>query len=88
MTNISSKLPQPENNNSSDAELDEAIFSFGNIQAELNYGQAKTALKNLVSRLDLTSQEMSGLESEIADLETMLGKLEDMVVQIAAFGMV
>ena len=88
MTNITSKLPQPENNNSSDAELDEAIFSFGNIQAELNYGQAKTALKNLVSRLDLTSQEMSGLESEIADLETMLEKLEDMVVQIAAFGMV
>ena len=88
MTNITSKLPQPENNNSSDAELDEAIFSFGNIQAELNYGQAKTALKTLVTSLDLTSQELSGLESEIADLETMLGKLEDMVVQIAAFGMV
>ncbi|BAZ28492.1 hypothetical protein NIES4074_09250 [Cylindrospermum sp. NIES-4074] len=69
-------------------ELDSAIFTFEDIQTELNYKQAKTALRNLVSNLDLSPQEKSGLEAEIADLETMLGKLECMVVQIAAFGMV
>ncbi len=69
-------------------ELDSAIFTFDDIQTELNYQQAKTALRHLVSNLDLTPQEKSGLEVEIADLESMLGKLEQMVVQIAAFGMV
>ncbi|MBD2390736.1 GTP-binding protein [Aphanizomenon flos-aquae NRERC-008] len=69
-------------------ELDSAIFTFDDIQAELNYKQAKTALKNLVNNLDLSPGEKLGLEVEIHDLETMLDKLESMVVQIAAFGMV
>lgn len=69
-------------------ELDSAIFTFDDIQAELNYKQAKTALRNLVNNLDLSPGEKSGLEAEIHDLETMLDKLESMVVQIAAFGMV
>ncbi|MDM9381662.1 GTP-binding protein [Chlorogloeopsis sp. ULAP01] len=69
-------------------ELDNAIFSFEDIQAELNYKQAQTALRNLVASFDLTSEEEAGLEVEIGDLETMLGKLDRMVVQIAAFGMV
>ncbi|BAZ24419.1 small GTP-binding protein domain-containing protein [Kalymmatonema gypsitolerans NIES-4073] len=69
-------------------ELDSAIFTFDDIQAELNYKQARTALQNLVGHLDLTQEEKNGLETEIADLETMLSKLERMVVQIAAFGMV
>lgn len=87
---MTSTLPQPENSHTPnwEEELDSAIFTFKDIQAELNYTQAKTALRNLVSNLDLTTQEKSGLEAEIADLETMLGKLESMVVQIAAFGMV
>lgn len=87
---MTSKLPQPDRNNSDnwEEELDQAIFTFADIQAELNYTQAKTALRNLVNNLDLTTQEKSGLEAEITDLETMLGKLENMVVQIAAFGMV
>jgi small GTP-binding protein len=69
-------------------ELDNAIFSFDEIQTELNYQRAQTALRNLANNLDLTPQEQRGLESEIADLETMLGKLDNMVLQIAAFGMV
>ncbi|MDB9329354.1 GTP-binding protein, partial [Nodularia spumigena CS-591/04] len=69
-------------------ELDSAIFSFEDIQRSLDYKQAQTALRNLVTNLDLTPQEKSGLENELADLETMLGKLDSMVVQIAAFGMV
>jgi GTPase len=96
---MTSTLPVPEPDQSDSAnteanslsweeELDSAIFSFEDIQTELNYKQAQTALRNLVANLDLTPQEKTGLETEIADLETMLGKLDRMVVQIAAFGMV
>ncbi len=70
------------------AELDEAVFSFDEIQSELNYKQAREALQELVSKLDLTPQERSGLEIEIQSLESMLHKLDQMVIQIAVFGMV
>jgi GTPase len=69
-------------------EMDKAIFSFDEIQTELNYRQAQTALRNMVKNLDLTPTEQQGLENEINDLENMLSKLDRMVVQIAAFGMV
>ncbi|MBD2443171.1 DUF697 domain-containing protein [Dolichospermum sp. FACHB-1091] len=82
MNNIPKSFPNREE------ELDSAIFTFDDIQAELNYKQAKTALRNLVNNLDLSPGEKLGLEAEIHDLETMLDKLESMVVQIAAFGMV
>ncbi|BAY40996.1 small GTP-binding protein domain-containing protein [Nostoc sp. NIES-2111] len=87
---MTSTLPEPHHSDSPnwEEELDSAIFSFEDIQAELNYKQAQSALRNLVDNIDLSSQEKAGLESEIADLETMLGKLDSMVVQIAAFGMV
>lgn len=94
---MTSTLPDPhhddlpntgENPLNWEEQLDSAIFTFEDIQAELNYKQARTALQNLVASLDLTPQEKDGLEMEIADLETMLLKLERMVVQIAAFGMV
>ena len=78
----------PESIPNWEEELDNVIFTFDDIQAELNYKQAKTALRNLVNNIDLSSTEKSGLEAEIHDLETMLDKLESMVVQIAAFGMV
>jgi GTP-binding protein Era len=71
-----------------DQELDEAISGFDQIQTELNYRQAQATLRELVEKLDLTAQERSGLESEIHGLETMLEKLDRLVVQIAAFGMV
>lgn len=78
----------PLNSIDLDEELDSAIFGFEDIQAELNYKQAQTALQDLVAKLDLTPQERTGLETEIEQLQTMLGNLERKVVQIAAFGMV
>lgn len=69
-------------------ELDEVIFSFEEITAEINYKQAQDSLRNLVHHIDLTAEEQSGLESEIDYLTAMLDKLEQSVVQIAAFGMV
>lgn len=81
-----SNLPLPDS--AIDADLDNAIWSFGDIQAQLNYKQAQTALRELITKLDLTPQERHPLEAEIAQLETMLDNLERQVVQIAAFGMV
>lgn len=78
----------PDTDKSFDQELEEAILGFDEIQTELNYRQAQTTLQNLVKNLDLTPQERSGLESELTGLETMLDKLDRLVVQIAAFGMV
>ncbi|ELR96776.1 GTP-binding protein [Gloeocapsa sp. PCC 73106] len=69
-------------------ELDRILASFETIQGELNYQQAQDALGALVSNLDLTPREKIGLEGEIAHLSAMLAKLEQSVVQIAAFGMV
>lgn len=89
--------PTPHSNDSAatplnplnlDEEMDHAILTFEDIQAELNYKQAQTALRDLVANLDLTSQERTGLEAEIDQLETMLENLERRVVQIAVFGMV
>ncbi len=88
---MTSKFPSPQSQNNdsfSTEELDKAIFTFEEIQAELHYKQAKTALRSMVENLDLSSEETLGLEMEIADLETMLSKLETMKIQIAAFGMV
>lgn len=69
-------------------ELDEAIFTVEDIQAELNYRQAQTALRELVDHLDLTPQERRGLEPEIGGLTALLSKLDHQVVHIAVFGMV
>lgn len=74
--------------NCNSEEIDSCIFSFAEIQAELNYKQAQKSLRDLVSNLDLTSTEQAGLESEIDHLAAMLDKLEQSIVQIAAFGMV
>jgi GTPase len=70
------------------AELEETILSFSDIQAELNYRQAQTVLRDLVHTLDLTPVERQGLETEVDRLDTMLDKLDRQVVQIAVFGMV
>jgi GTP-binding protein Era len=50
----------PESIPNWEEELDNVIFTFDDIQAELNYKQAKTALKNLVNNLDLSAAEKSG----------------------------
>jgi GTPase len=68
--------------------LDETIQEFETIQADLNYRQAQNSLQQLIQKLDLTPRERSGLEAEIADLQGMLTKLDNQVVQIAVFGMV
>ncbi len=89
MTNlVSDSNPDNLSSTNLDQELDSAIFSFKEIQAELNYKQATDALRELVDNLDLEPQEREGLDSEIEGLATMLDKLERSVVQIAAFGMV
>jgi hypothetical protein len=78
-------LSNEEAKNSSEIEQ---TFSFEAIAAELNYRQAQTSLRDLISNIDLTAEEQIGLESEIERLTQMLDKLEQSVVQIAAFGMV
>lgn len=92
MTTFSGSQKNLQNNatNSPDLEreLDNAIFSFTDIQEELNYKQAQTALREIVANLDLSPQEQAGLEPAINDLQNMLDKLERSVVQIAVFGMV
>lgn len=95
---MSAKIPDPPSPNYNNAtssnpadldrELDKAIFSFADIEAELNYKQAQTALRDIVANLDLSAQERAGLEPAIGDLQAMLDKLERSVVQIAVFGMV
>ncbi len=90
---MSNSEPLPDSSlnqeiNQENRELEEAILTFADIQADLNYKQAKDSLKELVTHLDLTAIEREGLEAEISSLETMLDKLERTVVQIAVFGMV
>jgi small GTP-binding protein len=69
-------------------DLEKTIISFAEIQGEINYKQAQNSLRNLLSQLDLTGEEQIGLETEIEHLAAMLDKLEQSIIQIAAFGMV
>ncbi len=69
-------------------ELDRTLFSLEEITTELNYRKAQNSLRDLVRNFDLTADEQIGLEVEIDRLTAMLDKLEQSVVQIAAFGMV
>ncbi len=92
-TNIQKNIPPPHNQNPApqhqgSQSLDEAMFDFGQIEAELNYKKAQDSLRELVRNLDLTPHEKSGLESQIQDLTDFLDKLENSVIQIAVFGMV
>lgn len=88
MTELTPNLGTSSNPDELNLELEEAILSFEDIQAELNYRQAQGALRDLVENLDLTPQERRGLEPEIGGLESMLDKLDRQVVHIAVFGMV
>jgi GTPase len=71
-----------------DSQLENTVADFSNLQADLNYQQAQTVLRELVSKLDLSPRERSGLETELTSLQTLLDKLDRQVVQIAVFGMV
>jgi small GTP-binding protein len=88
MTHRESLNPTPNSTPNVNAELEETILSFSDIQAELNYRQAQAVLRDLVQKLDLTPAERQGLETEVESLETMLDKLDRQVVHIAVFGMV
>ena len=69
-------------------DLAETLFNIEEITTELNYRKAQNSLRELISNIDLTAEEQAGLESEIEHLTQMLDKLEQSLVQIAAFGMV
>ena len=71
-----------------DEDWEQTILGFANLQGEINYRQAQQSLQNLVQNLDLKEEEKQGLESEVNHLTQMLQKLENSVIQIAAFGMV
>ena len=68
--------------------LSNTIEGFGTIQAERNYQQAQDTLRQILVNLDLSQRERCGLEVEIAELSTMLAKLDRAVFQVAVFGMV
>ncbi len=67
---------------------DSAIESLETIQSDRNYQQARETLREILANLDLSQREISGLEAEIAELKTMLAKLDRAVFQVAVFGMV
>ena len=69
-------------------EFENALISFEAIQEELNYQKAHNTLRDLVNHFDLSPREKQGLEQEIDHLSSMLEKLDNAVIQIAAFGMV
>ncbi len=64
------------------------IDSLNRWQAEINYQKAQESLRHVLLNLDLKEEEKRGLEAEIERLQLILQKLENSVVQIAAFGMV
>jgi GTPase len=68
--------------------LERTIEGFGTIQSERNYQQAQDTLRQILVNLDLSQRERCGLEAEIAELSTMLVKLDRAVFQVAVFGMV
>jgi GTP-binding protein Era len=76
------------NDNQNNAELDYIISDLEELTKDLNYKRAQNSLRDLVRNFDLTAEEQVGLEQEIDRLSAMLDKLEQSVVQIAAFGMV
>lgn len=70
------------------ADFDVTLDDLNRVQAELHYKQAQAALRQLLRNLDLSAEERAGLEAEIDRLADTLEKLEQSVVQIAAFGLV
>lgn len=69
-------------------EWETTIIDFANLQGEINYRQAQQSLRGLLDNLDLQPEEEIGLETEIGRLSSMLEKLDQSIIQIAAFGMV
>jgi len=87
-TNLQKFLNKMDSHSWQSQDLDNALKTFEAIQGEINYKHAQESLRNLVNRIDLSATEKAGLESEINQISKLIQKLEDSVVQIAAFGMV
>ncbi|MBD2260888.1 GTP-binding protein [Pseudanabaena sp. FACHB-2040] len=69
-------------------ELDQIVLDVQDLQVDLNYQRAQDVLRSLVSRLNLTDRERTGLEDALQSLNGLLSKLENTVVHIAVFGLV
>ena len=52
------------------------------------YQRAIAAVSQLIAKLDLSPREKAGLETEITHLHSVLDKLKNQVIHVAAFGMV
>ncbi|WP_017324480.1 GTP-binding protein [Synechococcus sp. PCC 7336] len=61
---------------------------WASLQDDLNFQRAKQSLRQLVVSLDLSDREKAGLERDLDDLEEFSTKLENNILQIAAFGRV
>ena len=71
-----------------ETDLEQALQDFSAMQEAINYQQAQQSLEALLQQLDLRPQEQQGLETEITQLEQILEKLDQQLIQIAAFGLV
>jgi len=88
-TNLTSSTDPTQSINFTDqTDFNQVLYSFEDIQADLNYRQARSAIRELVDKLDLSDRERYGLERELQGLEWTLNKLETAIVQIAVFGLV
>ncbi|NER80414.1 MAG: DUF697 domain-containing protein, partial [Leptolyngbya sp. SIO1D8] len=83
----SDPIPNPDSPDLAN-ELEQVVLDFENLQSELTYDQAKSTLQSLVDRLNLTPREASGLQQEVQRLSDLRQKLEQVVIQIAVFGLV
>ncbi|MEL6552472.1 MAG: DUF697 domain-containing protein [Cyanobacteria bacterium J06621_11] len=55
---------------------------------DAHYQEAIAAITKLITQLDLSARERSGLETDITHLNDVLKKLKNQVIHIAVFGMV
>ncbi|MGK7910835.1 MAG: GTP-binding protein [Synechococcus sp.] len=61
---------------------------WASLQDDLNFQRARESLHKLIASIDLNPAEKAGLERDLSELETFSSKLENEVIQIAAFGRV
>ncbi|MEM8716303.1 MAG: GTP-binding protein [Cyanobacteria bacterium P01_A01_bin.3] len=61
---------------------------WASLQDDLNFQRARDSLHKLIASIDLKPAEKAGLERDLSELENFSSKLENEVIQIAAFGRV
>ena len=87
-TDLPAPHPEDADWESVEAELDQLINEFQEVQTEATYAEAEEALRTWIGSLNLSPRERIGLEKPLESLTGLLAKLEQGVVQIAAFGLV